>query len=134
MHTRISTATNRLTLICLGIALCAGCSKPPPIPLTGGKPVAYWVNALRSTDPKLRREAAFKLGNVGDTDPAAVPALTSALKDIDPKVRIEAIVGLLKSGEAAKAAIGTLTDLKSRDRDPNVREAAGKALDRLAIP
>jgi len=31
--------------------------------------VRHWIEALRQPDSKIRKEAAFKLGNLGLTDP-----------------------------------------------------------------
>src|SRR5207302_5092236 len=69
----------------------AGCGKARPV-LAGGKPVRHWVTALGDPDPKVRRQAALKLGNVGPGDPAVLPALTAALRDGDAGVRRQAIL------------------------------------------
>jgi HEAT repeat protein len=119
----------RVVLVCFLILLLSGCGRPPT--QAGGKPVSHWVEALRSPDAKLRKEAAFKLGNVGDTDPTALPAVIEALKDRDAAVRREAILALLKFGPAAQEAVPTLTELRERDRDPKVRSYAAKALEKL---
>jgi len=110
--------------------LLSGCGQTPPT-LAGGRPVGHWVEALQSPDAKLRKEAAFKLGNVGPADPAAFPALVGALKDCDAAVRCEAILALLKFGRVALEAVPTLTELREHDRDPNVRDYAAKALEKL---
>src|SRR5438046_8548903 len=77
-------------LVVLLAVASSGCSRPQPT-LAGGKPVSHWVEALQSPDAKLRKEAAFKLGNVGATDPTAFPALVGALKGRDAAVRCEAV-------------------------------------------
>jgi HEAT repeat protein len=112
-------------LICL-----PGCSKSQP-PLAGGKPPHYWIEALHDPDARLRQRAAFKLGNVGPAEPAALPALTSALQDHDPAVRCEAILALVKFGPTAQTALPTLTALQSHDPNPRVRQYAAKALEKL---
>jgi HEAT repeat protein len=99
--------------------------------MAGGKSVSYWVEALRDPDPKTRKKAAFKLGNVGEADAAALPALVGALKDKDPGVRREVILALLKFGPAASEAIPTLLDLQQHDRNAQVRDYAAKAVKRL---
>lgn len=109
---------------------CGGCGKAPPT-LAGGKPVSYWIAALQDADAKVRKKAAFKLGNVGTADPAALPALIGALDDRDAAVRREAILALVKFGPAAKEAIPALTALQHKDRDAQVRAYASKALEKL---
>lgn len=112
------------------LALNAGCGPAPPT-LAGGKPVAHWLTVLHSPDPKERREAADKLGNVGPADAAACPALVEALRDPDAQVRGKAILGLTKCGAAAKSALPTLQDLQEHDPDAGVRDYAGKAIAKI---
>jgi hypothetical protein len=116
------------------VAICAslsGCGKAQLPTLAGGKSVEHWVTALQDPDVKVREEAAMKLGNVGSSDPAAIPALIGALKDKSAQVRREAILGLSKSGRAAQEAIGPLTELQKNDQDPKVREIAARGIKRL---
>ena len=107
-----------------------GCGKRQPM-VAGGKPVAAWVEALRDPDPGVRKQAAFKLGNVGPADPATLPALIGALKDPDPAVRCEAILAVLKCGPGAREAAPALTELRQHDRDARVRDYAARALEKL---
>jgi hypothetical protein len=111
------------------LGLAAGCGKPQPL-LAGGKPVAHWVEALRSPDAKLRKQAATKLGNVGPSDPAALPALTAALKDPDPAVRCEVILALAKFGPAASDSTALLIEAQ-KDQHPKVRAYAARALEKI---
>src|SRR5262245_6692165 len=104
----------------------AGCQKAEP-PKAGGKPVSYWVDALKESDAKVRKKAAFKLGNVGPTDGAALPALLGALEDADPGVRCEAVLALMKFGPPAREAIPTLEHMKARDRNAQARNYASRA-------
>src|SRR4051812_34591035 len=87
-----------LTLFILLIAF-AGCSKKkPPEPADGGatpgdpkaeappadttaRDRTYWLNDLKSTDPKKRQFAAEELTVWVETDPEAVKGLLDALKD-----------------------------------------------------
>jgi HEAT repeat protein len=109
--------------------LFSGCKGQLP-PDTGAR-VRHWIEALRGPDARLRKEAAFKLGNLGLTDPATVvPALTGALKDTDARVRCEAILALVKCGPAAREAMPALNDIRN-DPDRQVRAYAGKALKKL---
>ncbi len=117
-------------LVVLSAVVVSGCGKEQPT-LSGGKPVSYWVQALRDPNAKLRKQAAFKLGNVGPADPAALPALIGALKDHDAGVRREAILGLLKCGFGARQAVPALVELQQHDADTQVRTYAAKALKNL---
>jgi HEAT repeat protein len=106
--------------------LLSGCSNAQPT-----RPVGHWVGALQDPDPRLRKQAAFNLGNIGPADPTVFPALLGALRDRDAKVRCEAIVALLKFGSDAKEAIPALTTVQQQDRDARVRSYAAKALEKL---
>jgi HEAT repeat protein len=119
-----------LGILVIVAVLPVGCGKARPT-LAGGKPVGHWVTALADPDPKARRLAARKLGNVGPADPAALPALTAALRDSDAGVRREAVLALLKCGPAARDTAPTLADLRQRDPDPAVRDCAGRVLEKL---
>jgi HEAT repeat protein len=116
-------------VICLAIFVI-GCGRSEPV-LSGGKPVGYWVEALRGPDAKLRKQAAAKLGNAGAGDAAVLPALREALKDRDAAVRREAILALLKCGPAAGEAVPELAALRQGDRDPRVRSYAARAVEAL---
>jgi HEAT repeat protein len=120
----------RRTAIVVLTIFAAGCGKAEPT-RAAGKSVSHWVNALRDPDAKVRKDAAFTLGNVGPADPAVVPALISALNDPDDGVRCQAIVGLVKCGPAAGDAIPALESVKRADRNPRVRTYAGQALEKL---
>jgi HEAT repeat protein len=117
-------------LAVLPAALAAGCGPARPT-LAGGKPVDHWVQALRDADARVRRNAAFKLGNVGSCDPAALPALLGALHDPDAGVRCQAILALVKFGPEAREAAPALARLQRHDPSARVRTYAGKALARL---
>jgi len=120
----------RFSMLLLSLILLAGCSRPPSMTTVHGKTVEHWVSALSDKDAKCRRKAAQVLGNVGASDPTAIPALTAALRDRDPQVRAESVLSLLKIGPAAKDAVAALTALRN-DRDVTVRTYAAKALDRI---
>jgi hypothetical protein len=99
--------------------------------MAGGKPVSAWVEALRSPDARVRKHAVDKLGNVGSSDSAALPAILTALKDVDAEVRCEAILALMKCGAEAREAASQLTELSRRDRSARVRDYADRALRKL---
>ena len=90
-----------------------------------------WVRAVSEPDPKLRKQAAEKLGNVGAADPAVVPALCIMLHDKDAEVRCQAILAFAKSGSSAGEAVEFLKAISRQDRDPKVRSYATKALAKL---
>jgi HEAT repeat protein len=118
-----------LTIVAIGFC---GCGSGVPPPDTEAR-VRHWIEALHEPEAKLRKEAAFKLGNLGNTDPAlVVPALTAALQDADAAVRCEAILALVKCARAARDAIPGLSELQRKDGDAKVREYAGKALVKIA--
>jgi HEAT repeat protein len=112
------------------LAVLGGCSKEQPT-LSGGKPVSHWVQALQDPEPKTRKQAAFKLGNVGPSDPVALPALIGALKDRDSRVRREAVLALVKFGPAAREAVPALAELRQRDPDTLARTYAAKTLEKV---
>jgi HEAT repeat protein len=112
---------------CTLLAL-AGCGAPTT--LAHGRPVAAWVEALRSPDVRQRKTAVGVLGNVGARDPAALPALASALADADAGVRDAAVLALMKSGPAAGIAVPAL-EAAANDPDPSVRNHAAAALKRI---
>jgi HEAT repeat protein len=108
-----------------------GCGNTEPT-LAGGRPIAYWVEALKAPDPRVRKEAAFKLGNAGPVEPSVFPALSAALKDSDARVRCEAVLAVLKFGSIAKEAIPVLAELKQKDADAQVRRYAARAIEKLS--
>jgi HEAT repeat protein len=110
--------------------MSGGCHEERPV-TAGGKPVEHWLDALRDADAKVRKKAATKLGNIGATDAAVVPALTAALRDRDAAVRAEAALALLRIGHAAQEAVPALTDAAQKDRDGSVRVAAAQALSKI---
>src|SRR5579871_3384331 len=103
----------RLVLATLLLGAVGGCGRTPPT-LAGGKPVNYWLEAVRGPDARQRKTAVFKLGNVGPGEAAVVPALLGALRDRDAGVRREAIVALMKCGADARDAVPVLADLRQR--------------------
>src|SRR5713101_2788605 len=116
----------RRILLVLVLIWLSGCVRAQPT-LAGGK----WAGALRDPDAKLRKQAAFTLGNIGPTDPAVLPGLIGALKDADARVRCEAILAVLKLGLQSREAVPTLRELQKHDPETRVRSYATKALARL---
>jgi HEAT repeat protein len=117
--------------ILLVVVLAAvGCGGGSPSTQVGGKSVSHWVQALQDRDPRVRKKAVDKLGNVGTADPAVVPALIQALKDRDAGVRAEAVLRLLQLGPAARDAVPALAEAQ-KDADATVRDHAARALERI---
>src|SRR5262249_58045248 len=121
MRITIVLSSTGLTMITMG------CGPKPPTQ-AGGHPVSHWVHELKSSDAKVRRHAVTKLGNVGTSDPEALPAVRGALADADPGVRAEAGEALVEFRAAAKEAEGQLQGLPKKDRRPQIRENAAEAL------
>ena len=115
----------RVLLVVMMLCL-SGCSTEQPT-MAGAK----WAQALRDPDTRVRRKAAFTLGNIGPSDPAVLPALVGGLRDADAGVRCEVILSLLKYGPGAKQVIPELSVVQQKDRDAKVRAYATKALDKL---
>src|SRR5947209_16653523 len=108
---------NTLFVILLIFILLSGCRSAPPA-MAGAK----WAEALRDPDARVRKKAAFTLGNIGPSDAAALPALLEALHDADAGVRCEVILSLLKFGSRGKEAIPLLNEVREKDRDAKVRD------------
>jgi HEAT repeat protein len=104
----------------------AGCNRSSPA-MAGGK----WALVLRDQSSAVRKKAAFTLGNIGPSDPAALPALVDALADRDPGVRAEVILALVKYGPGARTAVPQLTVIEQADVNLQVRDYAAKALEKF---
>ncbi len=120
----------RVVVAMLVIFSLAGCHKEQPL-VAGGKSVGHWIERSHDLNEKVRKEAVAKLGNVGNADPAVLPALIAALKDQNPAVRHAAIVGIVKYGPEASGARESLGIVQSNDPDPEVRDFAAKAVQKL---
>jgi HEAT repeat protein len=113
----------------LMLVLVAGCGGRAPLQ-SHGRPVAYWVEALREPDARLRKKAVQALGHAAGADGEALTALIGALRDRDAAVRAEAVLALLNLGPAAREAIPALEEAQ-KDRDARVRAYSGKALEKI---
>ncbi len=89
------------------------------------------IQALQSPDPRVREEAAYLLGGLGDL--RAVDPLVGALADEDPRVRKNAAFSLGKLAEKLDDAAWVADALAERlgDDDEQVAEAARAALVRF---
>jgi HEAT repeat protein len=125
-RTMQKTSVRFVVIAFLGAMFLGGCAKAPP-----KLAVNKWADALRDPESRVRKKAAFKLGNIGRTDRTAVPALIDALKDADAGVRRETILSLVKIGPQANTAIAQLSEVEQHDNDESVRSYATKALAKL---
>jgi HEAT repeat protein len=94
--------------------------------LGGGRPLEHWLKRLQDRNPKSRKEAVNKLGNMGTEDAAARSAVVGALKDPDAAVRCEAILALARGLE--DPSVVEALQHAARDKDAKVREFATRAL------
>jgi HEAT repeats len=110
--------------------IIAGCGGKQEPARAYGQPVDHWLAELKKPDSKARKKAVQALGQIGQGDPKAIPALIEALKDQDSAVKEKAIVALLHIGPAASEAIPALTQAQN-DPDPTIGAQAKKALEKI---
>lgn len=120
---------------CAGIAIAvalltaSGCGREERGPvLAGGREVKSWVTDLHDPKPHVRRTAVLKLGNVGDSDPAAVEGLAEAIGDSDPVVRRSAVSAVAKLSKPSDEILAWLMVMGDRDPDLRVRDYAKRAI------
>jgi HEAT repeat protein len=118
-----------LLIISLSVFGCRG-NEGPKEKYFSGKPIDYWLEAVKKPALKTRMKAADVLGNVGPIDRRAIPALIDAVKDRDARVRDAAILGLSKIGRPAASAESVLQEA-TKDKDATVRSHALTALERV---
>lgn len=82
--------------------------------------VAALVEGLKSGDKVIRRDASYRLSQLGPEAKAAVPELVKALDDSEDQVWFNSITALARIGPAAEAAIPDLIkQLDKADRGRN---------------
>jgi HEAT repeat protein len=101
---------------------CGGCRK--------AKSTDELIEDLNSSQEGDRIKAVRLLQERKADAAKVVPAMIQALKHKDREMRLSAAIGLGYFGEQAKDAIPALQEAQ-HDRDPRIREAAGKALSRI---
>ena len=118
----------RLVIFGFVASLLTGCGAKEPY-RSGGRTGAYWMQALKQPDVKLRRKAALKIGPIMVTHDACRSAAIEALRDEDAQVRLAAI-RLLKVYATSHAAsvAPALRRLEQTDPDLAVRQAAKLAI------
>ncbi len=100
----------------------------------GRKSVEPVLQSLTSEDPRVRREAAYLLGGLGD--PRAVDPLLGALGDPDPRVRQNAAYALGELGRELAEPQALILSLTRALSDPaeEVSESARASLVRFGRP
>ena len=118
-----------------GLGLCGpGCQREEQGPiLSGGREVKSWLDALHDPKPQVRRQAVLKLGNAGDTDPAALEGVAQALADSDPLVRHDAVMAVVKFRQPGDAVKAKVESMSKDDKDVRVRDVAKRASARLGV-
>ncbi len=97
--------------------------------MTASEAARDLIGALQDPDPEVRWRAAWALGRMGEEAVIAEAALTRALEDREPLVRSASAwsIGNLAAGDAS---VARLTE-RLKDENPDVREKAGEAIERL---
>lgn len=117
------------TTLAIALLSVSGCNREERGPvLAGGREVKSWIADLRDPKPQVRRQAVLKLGNVGDTDPAAAEGLAGALRDSDPVVRRAAVSAIAKLSKPNEEIMAWLRTMSDRDGDSRVRDYAKRAI------
>jgi vesicle coat complex subunit len=116
-------------LVIAMLIVSAGCNREERGPiLAGGREVKSWIADLHDSKPQVRRQAVLKLGNVGDSDPAAAEGLAEALRDTDAVVRRNAVSAVAKLRKPNEEIMASLRSMSERDSDPRVRDYAKRAI------
>src|SRR5581483_8934470 len=82
-------------------------------PLYSGKPLAFWLDELKSDDPLISEEALAVLSEAGAAARAATPAILKRTHHADPYLRaasLSALKTVAEPKEARQAAIQALKD------------------------
>jgi hypothetical protein len=116
-------------VIVFALLMACGCSREERGPmLAGGREVKSWLADLHDPKPQVRRQAVLKLGNVGDSDPAAAEGLAEAIRDSDAIVRRNAVSAVAKLSKPSDEILAWLMVMGDRDPDLRVRDYAKRAI------
>lgn len=89
-----------------------------------GEEIRKWIDDLGSSEVQTRRDAAYRLHQLGPAAAPAIEALTGALSDRDRQVWFHAIGALTRLGPEARAAIPKLLEgLEDSSRQVRFRSA-----------
>jgi HEAT repeat protein len=115
--------------IVVALLMACGCNRGERGPmLAGGREVKSWLADLHDPKPHVRRQAVLKLGNVGDSDPAAAEGLAEAIRDSDAIVRRNAVSAVAKLSKPSDEILAWLMIMGDRDPDLRVRDYAKRAI------
>jgi hypothetical protein len=123
-----NTKCTRMAIVVVMLT-ASGCSREERGPmLAGGREVKSWLADLHDPKPQVRRQAVLKLGNVGDSDPAAAEGLAEAIRDSDAIVRRNAVSAVAKLSKPSDEILAWLMNMGDRDPDLRVRDYAKRAI------
>jgi HEAT repeat protein len=96
----------------VGIASVFGQTTPPAAgPMAHGKPLQYWIDALKDEEALVREEGILVLTDLGPAAKDALPELTKLLKDPNLPVRVKAATALFRiDRQQGKNAVPALCD------------------------
>jgi HEAT repeat protein len=112
---------NHRLLLPLVVLLCSPLCRAAE-PLYAGKPLAFWLDELKSEDPLIREEAILVLTDAGAAARAATPRLQELVKDRQRGVRIRAALALWRIAGQTKPAVAELTEALRDPALPNRAE------------
>jgi HEAT repeat protein len=118
-----------LTFVLFGVSLAAA-QAAPDAPTFAGKPLAHWIDLLKSDSPLLREEAMAVLGEMGLQAREALPALRPFLKSDDARLRLRAAITVWKIERQEKDVLPVFTDCL-RDTNPERRALALATLEQM---
>ena len=106
-------------------------------PSWDSRPLSFWMQALRASDPIERRRAAdavtqIAIAHGGDAAEPAVPALQAILDEHSADLRQSSAAALEQIGPPAAASVPALLRVFQHDETAVVRRSAGLALARIA--
>ncbi len=96
--------------------------------------VAALTTRLQDESPVVRWHAVIELGKLSAAAKGAVPALAGRLQDKEESVRWAAALALGAIGPDAREAAMALRQTAESDPDPDVRQFAFRALQRVLAP
>src|SRR5262249_28279595 len=88
---------------------------PSEKPMFRGKPVAFWLEQFKDSDPDYRAKAAEALGALAQRNKDLIPVLGAGLADPDPRVtvNVSSVLAHLNSPESVPFVIDILKARKS---------------------
>jgi HEAT repeat protein len=106
--------------------LLLGCT---PQPTLEGRPLGYWVKALKARDPMDRARAAGAVSQLGIPQ-SALPDLIAIAKDDEYLAALEGVNALGSMGARAREAIPALLEIRKTHIEA-LHEAADSAIRKI---